>query len=257
MSEVIDAERPDPLYRRLADELISDIESGRIAPGSALPTEHELCRLHGVSRITVRRALDVLTEGHYVLRRRGVGTFARPTDPDRWTAMFDATLEDVLPPPRLSLLREATAKPPADVLAFAELPADQRMRMLEAMNHVPNGEPLAHLHLWFPLPLGEKVTGAMLGGPLPPPRLVERQLGVRIDHAVQAVEPVIAGARVARHLRIGSGVPVLRALRVYRDRARRAVYVCDVTYHPRHFRLTARLQTARAAGASDARERRG
>ncbi|HEX4882580.1 MAG TPA: GntR family transcriptional regulator [Casimicrobiaceae bacterium] len=242
-----DAGRADPLYRRIADDLIAKIRAHEIAPGAMLPTEHALCRMHGVSRITVRKALEVLADGHYVLRRRGVGTFVRPVDPDRWTATLLATLDEVMPPQRLVLVRQGTVRPPADVLAFAGLPSEERMRIFEATNHVANGAPLAHLQMFFPLPLGAKMNGAMFAGGLPPPRLVERLCGIRIDHAVQVVEATLATAKLARHLRVPAGAAVLRGLRVYRDGDRRPLYVTDAAYHPQHYRLAVHLQARAAA----------
>ena len=126
--------RPVPLYQRIADELAERIRARRIHPGDTLPTEHELCRIYGVSRITVRKALDVLVDRHFVLRRRGVGTFVRPNDPDRWSITLNAPLDVVSPPNRLVLVRQATCKPPEDVLAFGGLPNDARMRVYEATN---------------------------------------------------------------------------------------------------------------------------
>ncbi|HEY6515085.1 MAG TPA: GntR family transcriptional regulator, partial [Steroidobacteraceae bacterium] len=45
---------------------------------SALPSEPELCARHGISRTTVRRALDRLEREGRIVRRRGSGTYARP-----------------------------------------------------------------------------------------------------------------------------------------------------------------------------------
>ena len=240
-------ERPDPLYRRIADDLIAQIQDGAFAPGALLPTEHALCRRYDVSRITVRKALEVLADGHFVLRRRGVGTFVRPVERDRWTASLEGALDEVMPPLRLVLVRQGTLRPPADVLAFAGLPAEERMRMFEATNHVANGAPLAHLNMYFPLPIGARITGAMFAAGLPTPRLVERLSGVHIEHADQVVEPALATAKLARHLRVAPGAALLRAVRVYRDGHRRPVYVTDVAYHPRHYRLAVRLHHARRA----------
>ncbi|MEJ1974808.1 MAG: winged helix-turn-helix domain-containing protein [Acetobacteraceae bacterium] len=49
-----------PLYTQVAEALTADITTGRRGVGTLLPTEHELCALHGVSRATVREALRKL-----------------------------------------------------------------------------------------------------------------------------------------------------------------------------------------------------
>ena len=66
-----------PLYHQIADQLRAGIASGVYPPDSRLPTEHELATRLGVSRPTVRQALDLLAregsgpaDGARPLRRR-------------------------------------------------------------------------------------------------------------------------------------------------------------------------------------------
>ena len=64
-----------PLYRRLQDALRRAIETTAIGPQDALPPERELASEFGVSRITVRKALDGLVTDGLLIRRQGAGTF--------------------------------------------------------------------------------------------------------------------------------------------------------------------------------------
>ena len=64
-----------PLYRRLQDALRRAIETTVIGPQDALPPERELASEFGVSRITVRKALDGLVTDGLLIRRQGAGTF--------------------------------------------------------------------------------------------------------------------------------------------------------------------------------------
>ncbi len=63
-----------PQYLTLARELIHGIEAGRFPVGSLLPTEIDLCRDFGMSRITVRAAMRELQMRGLVSRRAGIGT---------------------------------------------------------------------------------------------------------------------------------------------------------------------------------------
>jgi len=67
--------RSAPLYVRLADQLREGILSGQWHPGDTLPSEPELCALHGVSRGTVVKAIDLLIQDGLVQRKQGSGTF--------------------------------------------------------------------------------------------------------------------------------------------------------------------------------------
>lgn len=64
-----------PLYVRLAESIRERITAGEYLPGSRIPTEMELEESFGVSRITVRKAMELLVNDGVVVRRRKVGTF--------------------------------------------------------------------------------------------------------------------------------------------------------------------------------------
>lgn len=64
-----------PLYYQLQEILKEQIESGAWGPGDALPSEPELARRYGVSRVVVRQALAILEDDHQIVRVRGRGTF--------------------------------------------------------------------------------------------------------------------------------------------------------------------------------------
>ena len=68
---------PTPLYFTLKNVLVSRIRSLEFPPGSRLPAERQLAEGYGVSRITVRQALQALTRDGLVRRERGRqgGTF--------------------------------------------------------------------------------------------------------------------------------------------------------------------------------------
>lgn len=71
----IDTRTKLPLYHLIENSLRAIISRGDIAPGEMLPPESELARSYGVSRLTVRRALDELVRENWLSRRHGVGTF--------------------------------------------------------------------------------------------------------------------------------------------------------------------------------------
>jgi len=64
-----------PLYRRLQAGLRQAIESGAVGHDDALPSERDLAMELGVSRITVRRAVQELADEGLLTQRQGAGTF--------------------------------------------------------------------------------------------------------------------------------------------------------------------------------------
>lgn len=69
-----------PLYEQLRRTLLAAITSGRMAVGTKLPTEEELCAALEISRPVVRQAYNRLIEEGFVERMRGKGTFVRSMD---------------------------------------------------------------------------------------------------------------------------------------------------------------------------------
>ena len=64
-----------PLYQQMANEIKAQIASGELRQNEQLMTEMELSREFGVSRITVRKAFEILADEGYVTKRQGIGTF--------------------------------------------------------------------------------------------------------------------------------------------------------------------------------------
>ncbi|MDR1904642.1 MAG: GntR family transcriptional regulator [Treponema sp.] len=64
-----------PFYRRIYNFLLEEITSGRLKNGDLLPSEKELCATFNVSRITSKRALELLAEQGYISRFPGKGSF--------------------------------------------------------------------------------------------------------------------------------------------------------------------------------------
>jgi len=71
----LDESSAQPLYQQLQRSLRGAIENGIIGPDDALPPERDLAETLGVSRITVRKAIDELVEDGLLIRKQGSGTF--------------------------------------------------------------------------------------------------------------------------------------------------------------------------------------
>ena len=66
-----------PLYMQIAESLLDQIEAGKLKPGDRLKPERVLSEQFGVTRATVRKALQSLEHGGLVSRHQGKGTFVR------------------------------------------------------------------------------------------------------------------------------------------------------------------------------------
>jgi GntR family transcriptional regulator len=78
MTEVLERESAVPLYVQLEQILSSKIASGEWQPSQRIPSENELTRLYGLSRMTVRGVLTKLVDDGLLLRVAGKGTYVAP-----------------------------------------------------------------------------------------------------------------------------------------------------------------------------------
>lgn len=76
----IDRGSYEPAYVQLVNILRRQIASGRFLPGDRLPSEAELCQSYQVSPMTVRRAINILSDQGVVVTAQGRGTFVKPLE---------------------------------------------------------------------------------------------------------------------------------------------------------------------------------
>lgn len=71
---------PVPIYQMIINAIKADIDAGTLKPGQALPTEAEIGETHGASRLTVRKALEILRNEGVIYTVRARGSFVGPED---------------------------------------------------------------------------------------------------------------------------------------------------------------------------------
>ena len=214
-------------YLDVADALRSLIAAGHIG---ALPSEAELGEAHHVSRVTVRRALEVLRAEGLVVSRRGAGWFVA-TDPVRQPLGRITTIE--------SALEAAGARPERRVIEFGFEPASAEIAKLLGIEadaevlrvlrlNLADGEPFALVTVWLPVSLGAHVSRAD----------VERATfydllplhGVEAGRVMQTITATAADRAQAGRLGVHSGDPLLASRRVTYDRRGDVVMVSEHRY---------------------------
>jgi len=82
-------------YCTIKNDLIHKIKSGYYKPNEKIDSENELCRKYGVSRPTVRKAIDELVYSGYLWRKQGKGSFVRRFIMHKYLNNYTPFAEDV------------------------------------------------------------------------------------------------------------------------------------------------------------------
>lgn len=209
---------------------------GVYGSGALLPTEVELCKLFGVSAITVRRALGDLKSAGLVERFQGRGTFVSeklPKSPFEAANLLDA-LKRQGEETQVKVLELRIAVPPAHVALQMQLHSGAQALFAARLRHV-RSEPRMVTEAWVPLHLGRDVTAK---------RLREKPLfeilmskGVVFSRVVEEITAVAANPMHAEQLQTGIGVPLLRMTRLMYDKDDHPVELLTVYLNPERSRV--------------------
>ncbi|MBN3854931.1 GntR family transcriptional regulator [Paraburkholderia sp. Ac-20340] len=209
---------PQPLYAKIKDTLRARILDGSYAPHSQMPSEHELCALFGVSRITVRQALGDLQKEGLVFRLHGKGTFV-----SKPKAFQNVTSLQGFAEAMTSMGYEIVNQLRAFRVVKASRHVAQKLHLAEGDNVVEihrvrllNREPVSLELTWLPEALGKRLANADLTA-----RdiflILENDCGVPLGHADVSIDAMLASDDIVDALRVEDGSPVLRIERTTHD----------------------------------------
>ncbi|MYM00372.1 GntR family transcriptional regulator, partial [Novosphingobium sp. FGD1] len=147
---------PVPLYYQLEQRLRARITSNEFLPGTALPTEDQICAEYSVSRITVRRALAALAQQGLIDRRRGVGSFVAEKLKGINSHLTGSLNEFLAMAGSLNTrcLSLGRADPPIQVRNRLGLEHGEHAVLLRTVGSLEEG-PVAYLEIWFPPSIGD------------------------------------------------------------------------------------------------------
>ncbi|MFG3282187.1 GntR family transcriptional regulator [Streptomyces sp. NPDC048111] len=217
----MDRTSPVPLYFQLSQQLEAAIERGTLTPGSLLGNEIDLAGRLGLSRPTVRQAIQALVDKGLLVRRRGVGTqvvHSQVKRPLELSSLYD-DLEAAGQNPATTVLRNTFEPATAEVAAALGVPEGSGVQLVERLRYA-HGEPMARLRNHLPAGLLPLDTEYLEGTGLY--RLM-RGAGITLHSARQTVGARAATGQEADLLTETVGAPLLTMQRTTFDDTGRAV----------------------------------
>jgi GntR family transcriptional regulator len=230
----IDKNTSIPSYLQVANTLKSEILEGKFKPGGRLPTELELVSRSKLSRITVRKGIEVLENEGWVVRKQGLGTFVQ-----------DAISQDLSKVKTITeVLLEQCANPRVRVLKFAAIMASKQVRKIFRLKprarilHIErvfldDARPIARLQTYMPLALRKHAEALKRDG-IPNETtysILEKTLGVRIKGATYTLRAARGDRQDTKLLGLKLGDPVLVLERVTYGQSGQPIDFAMFHYH--------------------------
>jgi GntR family transcriptional regulator len=212
----------------------------RLGVGHAIPSERQLSADLGVSRLTVRAALDDLAREGYLVRRRGSGTYVQQPKIAQELTMTsfseDMRRRGMTPASKtLSLTRELAGARLGRLLHVSpseEILVIKRLRLAD-------GETMAIETLHIPSSIAPGLRAADLDASFYD--LLRERFGVVIASGTQAIEPTVTDEEESAALGVPLHSPAFLFERTSRDEAGRTVEFVHSVYRGDRYRIVTEL----------------
>jgi GntR family transcriptional regulator len=214
-----------PLHEQISSWLRDEIGSGRLPPDAQLPSEHELCDRFGVSRVTVRRALQTLDADGLIYRRPGLGSFVCEKRMTQGLVRLTDFAQDLsragLQASSRVLHRGSEPCPPPIAERLGLDPGASVVRLDRL--RLGNGEAMALDRTWIPpyyaqLLEGQDLTRETLY------QVLEREYGIPALSGRYRISAAPADADAAGHLGVDPGEALLVIERTTRTVGEKPIY---------------------------------
>jgi GntR family transcriptional regulator len=248
MTVHVDPASDRAVYRQIADHLRGEIEQGQREPGTQLPSESQLMATYDVSRVTARRALQVLVTDGLVTAEHGRGWFVRRKPPvkrlgsDRFArrsqgkAAFTVDMEASNRPFRVEVLFVGRGDVPADMAERLGIsPGDEVV--VRRRRYFAEEQPIEVATSYIPL---DVAAGTLIEQPNPGPGGIYARMedqGMTFERYDEEITARMPTEEETRLMQLAPASPVFNLVRTAIADGR-AVEVCDTVMDASAFVLS-------------------
>lgn len=212
-----------PLYLQIKVALAKRIHDGDYQPHERLPSESELMKVFGVSRITVRQALRDLHGEGLVFSVQGKGTFVSKPKAVQDVQRLQGFGEAMAPQgyeASTRVIGVQESRPPQEVAEALGCRQSDTVVELKRVRYL-NREPISIDHSFYPLAVGARLVGRDLTQDVFP--LLENEFDIALSYADLRIEAALAGEDEERYLNYQAAAPILMIRRLVYDQLKQPV----------------------------------
>lgn len=237
----LDSNNPVPLYFQLQEIIKRKIEEGEYQPGDLIPTEKELQELYGISRITVRNAINGLVLEDLLVKRQGYGTVVaskRMVEDFSKLSSFTEKMRSQGAEVTSKVLEVARMQAPSRIAEHMRIETGDPVIEVKRLRFV-DGEPIAFFTNYL-LPIygvneNDDYSGSIY-------ELLEKKYGVSIVSGEKVIEAMVAASTEAKLLNIAVGDPVLLIRNVTCDENGEPVDYAEGIYRADRYKYVVKLK---------------
>jgi len=201
---------PVPLYYTLVRNVIDMIENEELKPGEAIPSERELIERYGLSRTTVRKAIDVLVNDGYLYKIQGKGTFVQNKKIEQGLIKLTSCTEGIKNlglTPGIKLVEQKIEIPRKTISAHLKLTDNDEVFKT---NRVLYGDdmPINYTKSYIVYKYVKGIDKYDFGKESLY-NIIENQFNIKITHAVRTVEAILADETDVNLLEVNLNSPIL------------------------------------------------
>ncbi len=199
-----------PRHIQISDWLRREIANGTFGADEKLPSENELCKKFGVSRVTVRKALQTLENEQLIYRSQGLGSFVCDDRSRHSFIRLTDFVED---------MRRAGLEASSEIIQFKPVPVPEFITPVLQIKpegtvlrldrlRMGDGQPVALDITWLPMFYGQLIEGYKLENETIY-GILERDYDIPVEKGCFRIQAENADDYLARHLKVEKGKALL------------------------------------------------
>ncbi|MEG0378635.1 MAG: GntR family transcriptional regulator [Eubacterium sp.] len=226
-----------PIYIQIAEDIKEKIKQNVLKSNDALPSEATLCKTYDVSRLTVRKSLELLSKDGYIYLIPGKGNFVRKISDNRYQLRFNEINFETVNIDRITVVDVDIIQSTRELIYHLQIePKIRVLRLLRILyaKEVPVGYDIKYIPYYPGIPLVESELEGMdfsqiLSNKISPYTL-EKEL---------TILPETADIESAKALKLSVGAPLLSITERMTDRELGIVGYGQTYYNPMFIKLKA------------------
>ncbi|MCL7745712.1 GntR family transcriptional regulator [Halalkalibacter alkaliphilus] len=199
-----------PLYKQLAKKIKQQIHNGELSEGDAIPSENKLAETYGVSRVTIRQAIDLLVSQELLRRVQGSGTYVSEKKIEHniyHLQGFTEEMEQLKKKTINKVLCYELKHPDEKIRGILGLDEDDQTFFVSRLRYVDD-KPVVFERTYLPVTLFPDLSYEVMQGSKY--KFIEQQKKWRIKQSFQEIIPLLPDEEIRKLLSLKEGTPILK-----------------------------------------------